>query len=157
MQRNKKLTKLLRCGYNKNSYCPILWKIIIQNRAVSKFHVTPIFFIKPNQKSWAPSATTSAAARGSLLQVPAQRYCLPHHGQSRMRLVWLNLSLGGAVNLFLSWRKSPYFCHNGGIVCHCLCHCPWSSSACSSTMCPITTSWAMMGMLGFYYCSRQCH
>jgi hypothetical protein len=30
--KNKKLKKSLCYGYNKNSYCPILWKIVIQNR-----------------------------------------------------------------------------------------------------------------------------
>jgi hypothetical protein len=68
-QENK---KMLRNGYKKNSYRPILWKIVIQNRAMSKFYVTPIFFVKPNWKSWAPSGTASAAARGSLPHVPAQ-------------------------------------------------------------------------------------
>ncbi len=25
------------------------------------------------------------------------------------------------MNLFSSWQKSPYFCHNGGVVRQCLC------------------------------------
>jgi hypothetical protein len=41
--KNKKLKKSLRYGYNKNSYRPILWNFVIQNRTVSKFYVTPFF------------------------------------------------------------------------------------------------------------------
>ncbi len=26
------------------------------------------------------------------------------------------------MNLFSPWQKSPYFCHNGGVVRQCLCH-----------------------------------
>ncbi len=39
----KQQKKSLLYSYNKNSYRPILWKIVIQNRAVSKFNVTPFF------------------------------------------------------------------------------------------------------------------
>jgi hypothetical protein len=77
---------MLHYGYNKNSYCTILWKIVIQNRAVSKFNVTPLFCkTKPE---------TMGAAR---------------HG---------------------------------------LCRRPWQSSARSSTMVLLATSWATLGALG---------
>jgi hypothetical protein len=35
--------KSLHYAYKKNSYCPVLLENHIQNRALSKFHVTPIF------------------------------------------------------------------------------------------------------------------
>ncbi len=104
------------------------------------------FFVKPNQKPWAPSTTASAATCGSLPHVPAWWSCSPHHGQRRV----------GSV-LFSPWKKSPYFCHNGGVVRHCLCRRPWSSGACSSAMRLFATSWAMPGMLGFDYLSWQRH
>jgi hypothetical protein len=84
--KNKKLKKSLRYGYNKNSYRPILWKIVIQNRAVSKFYGTP-FFCK-----------TKPETMGAV-----------HHG---------------------------------------LCRRPWQSSAHSSTMILLATSWATPGALG---------
>jgi hypothetical protein len=64
-----------------------LWKIVIQNRAVNKFHVTPFFSRKTKPETM-------------------------------------------------------------GAIRHGLCRRPWQSSACSSTMILLTTSWAMLGALG---------
>jgi hypothetical protein len=43
--KNKKLKKRY-VTVTINSYCPFLWKITIQNKDVSKVHVTPILFSK---------------------------------------------------------------------------------------------------------------
>jgi hypothetical protein len=83
--KNKKLKKLLRYGYKKNWYRPILWKIVIQNRALSKFYATP-FFCKSKPETM-------------------------------------------------------------GAVRHGLCRCPWKSSARSSTIILLATSWATLGVL----------
>jgi hypothetical protein len=43
--KNKKLKKSLHYAYKINSYCPILLENHIQNQALSKFHITPIFLL----------------------------------------------------------------------------------------------------------------
>jgi hypothetical protein len=78
--------KSLRYSYNKNSYPPILWEILIQNRAVSKFHISP----------------------------------------------------------FLCETKPETM----GAVRHGLCRHPWQSSARSSAIIMLATSWVTPGALG---------
>ncbi len=85
---NKKLKKSLRYGYNKNSYRPILWKIVIQN----------------STGPWA----------------------------SFMLLLF-----------FCKFKQVTM-----GALRHGLCRRPWQSSARSSAIILLATSWATPGALG---------
>ncbi len=77
-------------------------------------HTTHKNMAPPPNRHRATSNTASAAARGSMLPVPAQCTCSPHHGQRLARSVCFILRRGVISVPFLSVHFKAKFCQSGG-------------------------------------------